>query len=138
MRIFRIFSMFFLVLTLGTFGYLNPEMRGKILSLFIFFYILMGAGGGYISADIYKIMGGKNWLKMSLLTSILFPGILFLVYFIVNILLIFEKSNIGLNLYDLGSLFFLWVFCTLPLILIGTFLGMKSKRININNFITYK
>ena len=128
---FQIFSMFFLVLTLGTFGYLNPEMRGKILSLFIFFYILMGAGGGYISADIYKIMGGKNWLKMSLLTSILFPGILFLVYFIVNILLIFEKSNIGLNLYDLGSLFFLWVFCTLPLILIGTFLGMKSKRIKL-------
>ena len=125
---FQLFSMTFLVLTLGTFGYLNPEKRGKIASLFIVCYILMGAGGGYISADVYKIMGGKNWLKMSLLTSILFPGILFCVYLIVNILLFFEKPSNGINLYDLGSLFLLWVFCTLPLILLGTFLGMKSKK----------
>ena len=124
---FQLFSMLFIVLTFGTFGYLNPEKRGKIFSLCIFCYILMGGGGGYISADIYKIMGGKNWLKMSLLTSILFPGILFFFYLIVNILLFFEKPNIGINLYDLSSLFFLWVFCTLPLILIGTFLGIKSK-----------
>ena len=124
---FQLFSMLFIVLTFGTFGYLNPEKRGKIFSLCIFCYILTGGGGGYISADIYKIMGGKNWLKMSLLTSILFPGILFFFYLIVNILLFFEKPNIGINLYDLSSLFFLWVFCTLPLILIGTFLGIKSK-----------
>ena len=124
---FQLFSMLFIILTFGTFGYLNPEKRGKIFSLCIFCYILMGGGGGYISADIYKIMGGKNWLKMSLLTSILFPGILFFFYLIVNILLFFEKPNIGINLYDLSSLFFLWVFCTLPLILIGTFLGIKSK-----------
>ena len=124
---FQLFSMLFIVLTFGTFGYLNPEKRGKIFSLCIFCYILTGGGGGYISADVYKIMGGKNWLKMSLLTSILFPGILFFFYLIVNILLFFEKPNIGINLYDLSSLFFLWVFCTLPLILIGTFLGIKSK-----------
>ena len=128
---FQLFSMFFLVLTLGTFGYLNPEKRGKILSLFIICYVLMGAGGGYISSDVYRIMGGKDWLKMSLLTAVLFPGILFLVYLIVNILLFFEKPSIGLNLYDLGSFFFLWVFCTLPLILIGTFLGMKSKKVKL-------
>ena len=124
---FQLFSMLFLVLTLGTLGYLNPEKRGKIFSLFIICYVLMGASGGFISADIYRVMGGKDWLKMSLLTSVLFPGILFFVYLIVNILLFFEKPSIGLNLYDLGSLFFLWVFCTLPLILIGTFLGMKTK-----------
>jgi transmembrane 9 superfamily protein 2/4 len=128
---FQLFSMVFIVLLLGTFGFLNPEKRTKIFSVFIFIYIIMGMGGGFVSAEIYKIMGGKDWLKMSLLTSVLFPGILFLVYLLVNILLVFEKSGSAVSLYDLSSLFFLWIFCTLPLILIGTFLGIKSKRIKL-------
>ena len=128
---FQLFSMVFIVLLFGTFGFLNPEKRTKIFSVFIFIYIIMGMGGGFVSAEIYKIMGGKDWLKMSLLTSVLFPGILFLVYLLVNILLVFEKSGSAVSLYDLSSLFFLWIFCTLPLILIGTFLGIKSKRIKL-------
>ena len=129
---FQLCTMLFIVLSLGTFGFLNPEKRTKVFSVFTACYVLMGAGGGFVSAEIYKIMGGgKNWVKLSLLTSILFPGILFVVYLVVNILLVFEKSGSAVNLYDLSSLFCLWVFCTLPLILIGTFLGIKSRRIKL-------
>ena len=65
---------------------------------------------------------------MGLLTSFLFPGTLFFGYIIVNIILSIEKSTAAVNISDLASLFFLWIFCTLPLILIGTFLGMHSKK----------
>lgn len=116
------------VFFLGVIGFANPEKRSNILSLIILCFILMGLAGGYISAVFYKIMNGTNWLKMSLLTSVLFPGTLFLGYIFINIILSLENSTAAVNIYDLSSLFFLWIFCTLPLILIGTFLGIKSKK----------
>ena len=125
---FQLYLMLSIIFFLGVIGFVNPEKRSNILSLIILCYILMGLAGGYISAVIYKIMNGKNWLKMSLLTSVLFPGTLFLGYIFINIILSLENSTAAVNIYDLSSLFFLWIFCTLPLILIGTFLGIKSKK----------
>ena len=125
---FQLYSMLFIFLLLGAVGFLNPEKRSNILSLIILCYILMGLLGGYVSAIIYKIMNGNNWLKMGLLTSFLFPGTLFFGYILVNIILSIENSTAAVNISDLASLFFLWIFCTLPLILIGTFLGMHSKK----------
>ena len=124
----QLYLMLTIVFFLGVIGFANPEKRSNILSLIILCYILMGLAGGYISAVFYKIMNGTNWLKMSLLTSILFPGTLFLGYIFINIILSLENSTAAVNIYDLSSLFFLWIFCTLPLILIGTFLGIKSKK----------
>ena len=124
---FQLFLMLAIVLFLGIIGFINPEKRANILSLIILSYIIMGLAGGYISAHIYKIMNGKNWLKMSLLTSALFPGTLFFGYAMINIILSLEKSTAAINISELASLLFLWIFCTLPLILIGTFLGIKTK-----------
>ena len=124
----QLYLMLTIVFFLGVIGFANPEKRSNILSLIILCYILMGLAGGYISAVFYKIMNGTNWLKMGLLTSFLFPGTLFLGYIFINIILSLESSTAAVNIYDLSSLFFLWIFCTLPLILIGTFLGIKSKK----------
>ena len=124
----QLYLMLTIVFFLGVIGFANPEKRSNILSLIILCYILMGLAGGYISAVFYKIMNGSNWLKMGLLTSFLFPGTLFLGYIFINIILSLENSTAAVNIYDLSSLFFLWIFCTLPLILIGTFLGIKSKK----------
>ena len=125
---FQLFLMLAIVFFLGIIGFLKPEKRSNILSLIILCYIIMGLAGGYVSADIYKSMNGHNWLKMSLLTSILFPGTLFFGYVLINIILSIEKSTAAVSIAELTSLFFLWIFCTLPLILIGSFLGMKSKK----------
>ena len=125
---FQLYLMLVVFLFLGIIGFLNPEKRKNILSLIILCYILMGLAGGYVSAVIYRIMNGNNWLKMSLLTSFLFPGTLFIGYTIVNIILSIEKSTAAVNISDLASLLFLWIFCTLPLILIGSFLGIHNKK----------
>ena len=125
---FQLYMMLAIVLFLGVVGFLNPEKRSNILSLIILCYIIMGLAGGYISAVFYKIMNGTNWLKMSLLTSVLFPGTLFFGYVLVNIILSIEKSTAAVNISDLASLLFLWIFCTLPLILTGAFIGIKSKK----------
>ena len=126
---FQLFCMLSITLFLGSIGFLNPEERSKILNIGIIYFCLMGLPGGYVSARIYQFFKGKSWLLNALLTSIIFPGTLFFGYVLVNIILVLERSSAAVNLSDIISLFALWIFCTFPLILIGSFLGIKKKPI---------
>ena len=127
----QLFLMITATLFFGLFGFMNPEQRANILNIGILFFCFMGLPGGYIAALFYKFWGGTSWLRVSLLTSFLFPGTLIFGYIIVNIILTIERSNAAVHFYDILSLFILWIFCTFPLILIGSFFGYKSKRMNV-------
>ena len=127
----QLFLMITATLFFGLFGFMNPEQRANILNIGILFFCFMGLPGGYIAALFYRFWGGTSWLRVSLLTSFLFPGSLVFGYIIVNIILTIERSNAAVHFYDILSLFILWIFCTFPLILIGSFLGYKSKRMNV-------
>ena len=127
----QLFLMIAATLFFGLFGFMNPEQRANILNIGILFFCFMGLPGGYISALFYRFWGGKSWIKVSLFTSIIFPGTLIFGYVIVNIILTTEKSNAAVHFYDIVSLFILWIFCTFPLILIGSFFGYKSRRMNV-------
>ena len=127
----QLFLMITATLFFGLFGFMNPEQRANILNIGILFFCFMGLPGGYIAALFYRFWGGYSWLRVSLLTSFLFPGTLIFGYIIVNIILTIEHSNAAVHFYDILSLFILWIFCTFPLILIGSFFGYKSKRMNV-------
>ena len=127
----QLFLMINATLFFGLFGFMNPEQRANILNIGILFFCFMGLPGGYMAALFYRFWGGYSWLRVSLLTSFLFPCTLIFGYIIVNIILSIEKSNAAVHFYDILSLFILWIFCTFPLILIGSFFGYKSKRINV-------
>ena len=125
----QLFCMMTITLFLGSIGFENPEKRANLLNIGIIFFCIMGLPGGYISAKIYQFFQGKFWLLNALLTSVIFPGTLFVGYFFINIILAIEKSSAAVNASDILSLFILWIFCTFPLILIGSFLGTKSLPI---------
>ena len=127
----QLFLMIATTLFLGLFGFMNPEQRANILNIGILFFCFMGLPGGYVAALFYRFWGGNSWIKVSLFTSIIFPGTLIFGYVIVNIILTIEKSNAAVHFYDIVSLFILWIFCTFPLILIGSFFGYKGRRINV-------
>jgi len=127
----QLLMMFSITLCLGVFGFMNPERRSNILNIGILFFCFCGLAGGYISATFYRFWGGKSWVVPAIHTSVFFPGTLLFGYIVVNIVLTIEKSNAAVNFSDIISLFALWIFCTFPLILIGSFFGYKSGRINI-------
>ena len=127
----QLFCMLTITLFLGWIGLENPEKRGFFLNLLIIFFCIMGIPGGYVSAKIYQLFKGKYWLINSLLTAIIVPGTILSGYYIVNIILVIEKSSAAANAFDIISLFILWIFCTFPLILIGGFLGTKNKAIEV-------
>jgi len=127
----QLFLMIAATLFFGLFGFMNPEQRANILNIGILFFCFMGLPGGYIAALFYRFWKGNSWLRVALFTSILFPGTLIFGYIVVNIILTIEKSNAAVHFYDIVSLFILWIFCTFPLILIGSFFGFKSRRMSV-------
>ena len=127
----QLLSMMGMILILGVLGFMNPERRSNLLNLGILFYCLSGIFAGFISSNFYRFWGGESWLRVAIFTSALFPGILVFGYTFVNIILTIEKSNAAVNFSDILSLFFLWIFCTFPLILIGSFFGFKSNKIEV-------
>jgi transmembrane 9 superfamily protein 2/4 len=127
----QLLAMFSITLLLGVLGFMNPEKRSNILNIGILFYCFSGLFAGYVAANFYRFWKGESWIKVAVFTSLLFPGTLVFGYSIVNIVLTIEKSNAAVNFSDIASLFFLWLFCTFPLILIGSFFGYKTNQINI-------
>ena len=91
-------------------------------------FVIMGTLGGYSSARIYKSFKGNNWLKNAFLTALLYPSIIFSIFLLINFLFIFEGSE-PIKFTDLLALLVLWLFCSTPLVLIGAFLGIKTKTI---------
>ena len=127
----QLLSMISFTLFLAVIGFMNPEKRNNILNIGILFFCFCGLIAGYIAANFYRFWGGQSWLRVSIFTSMLFPGTLFFGYVIINIILTIENSNAAVNFSDILSLFILWICCTFPLILIGSFFGFKSNQINI-------
>jgi transmembrane 9 superfamily protein 2/4 len=126
----QLFLTILATLFFGIFGFMNPEHRANILNIGILFFCFMGLPGGFIASLFYRFWGGNNWINVSLLTSFLFPGAIIFGYIIVNIILTLEKSNAASHFSDIISLFTLWIFCTSPLIIMGNFLGYKSRKIS--------
>ena len=127
----QLLTMFSITLLFGMFGFMNPEKRLNFINIGILLYCLSGIIGGYIAATFYRFWGGINWIKVACYTSLLFPGSSICGYIIINIILSIEKSNAAVHFSDILSLFIIWLFCTFPLILLGSFFGFKSTKINI-------
>ena len=127
----QLFFMLLISLIFVIFVFLNPEKRTFILIIGILYFCFIGIPAGYISAILYKFFGGVSWIKNALLTSIIFPSIIAFGYIIVNIFLKLGKSNSAVKFYEIICLFLLWFVCTFPLILIGSCLGIKSKKMKL-------
>jgi transmembrane 9 superfamily protein 2/4 len=127
----QLFCILFATLLLSVLGFLNPDRRSNLLTLGLLFFVFMGIPGGYTSSKFYRLFGGGDWVKNSILTAFFFPGILFIGYSCVNILLSIEGSSASVNFLDIASLLLLWLCCSSPLVLIGSFFGIKSKMMTI-------
>jgi transmembrane 9 superfamily member 2/4 len=93
----QLFAMVFYTLIFAIFGFLNPEKRGSLLMIMIFLFVFMGVIAGYFASRFYKMFGGKEWLKMSMLTAFLYPSILFLIFMIINFALLLENSSASVS-----------------------------------------
>jgi transmembrane 9 superfamily protein 3 len=134
------------VLTLGviTFAVLGPlhgavhEERGEVLHATIVCYALSSIVAGYSSGKFFKVyypttsaarrQGPKQvlWQMVMALTVLLLPLVTVLVLsFLNSVSLLYGTMNI-IPFLVIVKLFFIWIFISVPLCVVGTILGRHS------------
>ena len=112
--------MAFGLLTLSTFGVLNPSFRGGFVSFGVGFFIFAGLLSGYSSARIYMTFNGPDWRRNVFVTALLLPGAFFSSMFILNLFVWAQASSTALPFGTLLGLVALWLLIQLPLVYFGS------------------
>eukprot|EP01051_Picozoa_sp_SAG22_P000277 SAG22_NODE_6_length_41368_cov_49.702222_20_plen_541_part_00 len=135
---------FMLVTTLcfAVLGFLSPANRGGLMTAMLLLFVFMGVFAGYTSARLYKsfmyqgrfsrgqdgvqvrLAGKKN----TLMTAFMFPGVVFVVFFILNFFVWSKGSSSAVPFGTLFALLFLWFGISVPLCFVGSLFGFRKKQ----------
>ncbi|KAI4240627.1 MAG: hypothetical protein L6R40_004994 [Gallowayella cf. fulva] len=116
------------LLILSCFGILNPSFRGGFVSVGVGLFVFAGVISGYFSSRLYKTFGGMNWRKNTLMTALLFPGLLFTTIFILNLFVWAQASSTALPFGTLVGLIALMLLIQFPLVYIGSWYGFHQSQ----------
>ena len=90
---------------------------------FIVLFVLMGSVGGFFSARVYKTFNGVGYQRTTLLTAFGFPGVVFSIFFIINLFVWGVGSSAAVPFTTMLALFALWFGISVPLCFFGAFMG---------------
>jgi len=110
-------------------GFLSPVHRGSILQGMLLLFTFAGILGGYVSARFYKMWKGEDWKKTTLLTAFLYPGTVFVIFFVLNLFIWGTKSSGAVPFTTMFALLVLWFGISVPLVFLGAFFGYKKAPI---------
>uniref|UniRef100_A0A8C1T485 Transmembrane 9 superfamily member n=1 Tax=Cyprinus carpio TaxID=7962 RepID=A0A8C1T485_CYPCA len=125
----QVFIMTFITLFLACMGFLSPANRGALMTCAVVLWVLLGTPAGYVSARLYKTFGGENWKTNVLLTAFLCPGIVFVDFFMMNLILWVEGSSAAVPFGTLVAILALWFGISVPLTFVGAYFGFKKPGI---------
>ena len=111
-------------------GILSPASRGSLLNALIGCYVGYSLVSGYVSARLYKMMGGEKWRKNTLITSTLVPGSIFGIFTIMNFFMIGEGASNAVPFGTFIGLVALWFALSIPLCFLGSYFGFLRNRIS--------
>ncbi|XP_066024730.1 transmembrane 9 superfamily member 2 [Pocillopora verrucosa] len=119
----------FFTLVFACFGFLSPANRGALVTCSLVLFVCLGSPAGYVSARIYKMVGGDLWKANTLLSAFLFPGLIFGIFFLLNCVLWSEGSSAAVPFITLFTLLAMLFGISAPLTFLGVYLGFKKKPI---------
>nr|XP_037284926.1 transmembrane 9 superfamily member 2-like [Rhipicephalus microplus] len=125
----QIFFMTFITLLFACFGFLSPANRGALMTCAMVLFVCLGTPAGYVSAVLYKTFGQFRWRLNMLMTALVCPGVVFSVFFVLNLLLWSKESSAAIPFTTLIALLALWFGISLPLCFVGGYFGFKRKAI---------
>ena len=119
-----IFTLFFACI-----GFLSPEHRGVLITTMLLVFAFTGNIAGYVSGRLYKMFEGEHWKNNAFGTAVIFPGLAFCMFFLINLLIRGEESSGAIPFASLIELFLIWFGISLPLTFLGAALGYKKLTI---------
>ena len=114
-------------LSFSILGLLSPSNRGSLITAFILLFVFMGSFAGYTSAVTYKMFRGIDWKRCTAVTAFFYPGIIFGIFLLLNLVLWQQGSSGALPFTSLFTLLFLWFCVSVPLVVLGSFFGFKKE-----------
>lgn len=125
----QFFGMTVVTMTFAVLGFLSPSNRGGLMTAMLLLWAFMGVFAGYASARLYKMYKGTEWKKITLKTALMFPGVVFVLFFVLNALIWGEKSSGAVPFGTMFALVFLWFGIAVPLVFVGSYVGFKKSAI---------
>jgi len=125
----QILAMTFASMICALLGLTSPANRGALLTTLLVLYVFMGTWAGYSSARIYKLCGGKEWKKNTLLTASFYPGIMAVCFLSINAYVASQGSSTAAPLSTILGMAGLFLCISTPLVFIGSYFGFKKDTI---------
>ncbi|ONK76558.1 uncharacterized protein A4U43_C03F29520 [Asparagus officinalis] len=125
----QFFLMAVVTMIFALLGFLSPSNRGGLMTAMVLLWVFMGLFAGYSSARLFKMFKGTEWKKITLKTALMFPAIVFSIFFVLNALIWGEKSSGAVPFGTMFALVFLWFGISVPLVFAGSFLGFKKPPV---------
>merc|ERR1712151_379586 len=94
-------------------------------------FTFMGVFAGYVSSRLYKVFLGTDWKQTTLLTAFFYPGIFFLIFFILNLFIWGQKSSGAVPFTTMFALLVLWFGISVPLVFLGSYFGFRKAAIEL-------
>ncbi|KIY93523.1 Transmembrane 9 superfamily member 2 Flags:Precursor [Monoraphidium neglectum] len=113
-------------MTFALLGFLSPANRGGLMTAMVMMFVFMGLFAGYAAARLYKQFRGEEWKAMTLRTALLFPGVVSLIFFGLDLLIWGQKSSGAVPIGTLVAIAFLWLGVSVPLTFVGSYFGFKK------------
>ena len=79
-------------------------------------------------ARSYKSLKGSQWTTLTLLTALLYPGVVFFLFFFLNFFIWGRGSSAAVPFGTLVALIAMWFCISVPLVFLGAFFGPPLHR----------
>ncbi|KAI8006672.1 Transmembrane 9 superfamily member 12 [Camellia lanceoleosa] len=115
----------------AAFGFMSPASRGMLLTGMIIFYLFLGTIAGYAGVRLWITIKGTSdgWRSVTWSVACFFPGICFVILTLQNFVLWDSKSTVAIPISLYFVLLSLWFCISVPLTLVGGFLGTQAEPI---------
>ena len=97
--------------------------RGSILTTGLFVYAATSPINGYAGGALYSQLGGRRWIKQTLLGASIFPGLVCTNSFLINFIAISYHSAKAIPFTSMIAIAAICLFIILPLTLVGAVFG---------------
>lgn len=122
-------AMCFITLVFACFGFLSPANRGGLGTALLVIFVFLGALAGYQGTKMYKMFGLTEWKKNTVRIALFFPGVMFVSFFILNLLVWSQHSTAAVPFGTLVALLVLWLGISAPLVYLGSWLAFKKPAV---------
>ncbi|CAL9071227.1 unnamed protein product, partial [Musa textilis] len=127
----QITGMAVVTIVFAALGFMSPASRGMLLTGMIILYLFLGIAAGYVGVRLWRTIkgGSEGWRSVSWSIACFFPGIAFVILCILNFILWGSNSTGALPISLFFVLLSLWFCISVPLTLLGGFLGTRAEHI---------